>query len=130
MFRLLAAGRRDVSLTTIGLFQPPTQEALDETLARLTKKPGVKATIVLDRNTGAMLKTSGQVSSIRSSRSTGAGSSLSAAAAGDEPSGAQAVEELSALVWNFIKAAGMLVDEIDEEVSQMTWRSCAASMTG
>ncbi|CAI4211127.1 unnamed protein product [Parascedosporium putredinis] len=47
-----------------------THDALDETLGRLSKKPGVKATIVLDRATGSVLKTSGQVSSLRRSRPT------------------------------------------------------------
>lgn len=38
---------------------------LDESLGRLAKKAGVKATIVLDRATGAILKMDGQISSIR-----------------------------------------------------------------
>ena len=40
---------------------------LDETLGRLAKKAGVKATILLDRSTGSILKMEGQISSIRTS---------------------------------------------------------------
>ncbi|CAK7206667.1 hypothetical protein SEUCBS139899_009471 [Sporothrix eucalyptigena] len=42
-----------------------TNDVLDETLGRLAKKAGVKATILLDRATGSILKMEGQISSIR-----------------------------------------------------------------
>lgn len=49
--------------------QSPSPSAhLEETLGRLSKKPGVKGAIVLDRASGAILKTSGQVSSIRKAK--------------------------------------------------------------
>ncbi|KAJ2894235.1 hypothetical protein MKZ38_007820 [Zalerion maritima] len=134
-------------VTMAGPLSQNTADALDETLTRLSKKPGVRATIALDRDTGAILKTSGEVSSIRTSRTgstpslppvmpgTAAGSfsvastiatTTSADANGtgsksglggdlEIPSETQGVEELSALVWNFIKVAGTLVDEIDRE---------------
>ncbi|CAK7218624.1 hypothetical protein SCUCBS95973_003551 [Sporothrix curviconia] len=44
-----------------------TNDVLDESLGRLAKKAGVKATIMLDRATGAILKMEGQISSIRTS---------------------------------------------------------------
>ncbi|CAK7217330.1 hypothetical protein SBRCBS47491_003127 [Sporothrix bragantina] len=44
-----------------------TNDVLDETLGRLAKKAGVKATILLDRATGSILKMEGQISSIRTS---------------------------------------------------------------
>ncbi|KKY38745.1 hypothetical protein UCDDA912_g01275 [Diaporthe ampelina] len=44
-------------------------DALEETLSRLSKKPGVKATIALDRASGTILKTAGQISSLRTSSS-------------------------------------------------------------
>jgi len=39
----------------------------------LTKKPGVKASIVLDRASGAVLKTSGDVSALRTAKSRDGG---------------------------------------------------------
>jgi hypothetical protein len=96
-------------------------DALDETLGRLSKKPGVRATIVLDRASGAILKTNGQVGSIRKTKATGS----SAPAAGpfaNEASGSsanheQGVEELASMIWNFVSTAGSLVEEIDTEVA-------------
>lgn len=97
--------------------QAPLQETLNDTLARITKKPGVKATIALDRSSGAILKTAGQVSSIHTSRTVSStnGGSFSADANDDTLRENQGVEEMSAMVWNFVKAAGTLVDEIDKE---------------
>ncbi|KAK0729811.1 hypothetical protein B0H67DRAFT_596124 [Lasiosphaeris hirsuta] len=99
-------------------------DALEETLGRLSKKPGVKAAIVLDKATGAILKTSGQVSSIRKARPLGSSPALPGQATGSFSSDAgantssgqdQGVEELAAMVWNFISTAGSLVQELDIE---------------
>lgn len=103
-------------------------DALEETLGRLSKKAGVKATMVLDRASGAILKMSGQIASIRRSN----GSSLSGPAAGSFPGDAtnppqqvggggesQGAEELAALVWNFVNSAGGLVQELDTEVGPL-----------
>lgn len=81
-------------------------------MGRLNKKAGVKATIVLDRTSGAILKTSGQILSVRVSKTDG--SSVSGLAEGQTES--QAVEELAAMVWNFVNAAGGLVQDLDSEV--------------
>ncbi|KAL1891753.1 hypothetical protein Sste5346_007503 [Sporothrix stenoceras] len=59
-----------------------TNDVLDETLGRLAKKAGVKATILLDRATGSILKMEGQISSIRTSigsKNSGGGGSNGAA---------------------------------------------------
>ncbi|KAL1843935.1 hypothetical protein VTJ49DRAFT_6878 [Mycothermus thermophilus] len=105
-------------------------DALDETLGRLSKKPGVKAALVLDRESGAILKTSGQINSIHVAKPSGASSS-SAAPAGapsftstnnseangnDSPNPEQqATEEVAAMMWNFVSNAGSLVQELDAE---------------
>ncbi|KAK4133318.1 hypothetical protein BT67DRAFT_450214 [Trichocladium antarcticum] len=95
-------------------------DALDETLGRLSKKAGVRATLVLDRVSGAVLKTNGQIDSIRKTKLPGA--SLSAAGPfsneGDSNSSSnqnQGAEELAAMVWNFVRTAGSLVQELDSE---------------
>ncbi|EON99011.1 hypothetical protein UCRPA7_5406 [Phaeoacremonium minimum UCRPA7] len=92
-------------------------DALEETLGRLLKKPGVKAAIALDRASGAILKTSGQISSIRTSKpqaAQGTGSFATDAATG-QPSETQGAEELAAMVWTFVSTAGSLVQELDSE---------------
>ncbi|KAH8754067.1 hypothetical protein F5883DRAFT_186482 [Diaporthe sp. PMI_573] len=113
-------------------------DALEETLSRLSKKPGVKATIALDRATGTILKTAGHISSLRTSSSqqqqgdsqspTGAAtaSSLSAsttdipassgsAAAAGTGSETKGAEELASMVWAFVNSAGGLVHGLDME---------------
>ncbi|KAL1872342.1 hypothetical protein Daus18300_004312 [Diaporthe australafricana] len=112
-------------------------DALEETLSRLSKKPGVKATIALDRASGAILKTAGQISSLRTSNSqqqqqdaqsstAAAASSLSAstsdipassgsAVAAGTSSETQGAEELASMVWAFVNAAGGLVHGLDTE---------------
>merc|ERR1712000_721165 len=42
--------------------------AMDEMLGRLSRKPGFKAGIVLDRTTGSILKTTGDLSALRTSK--------------------------------------------------------------
>lgn len=100
-------------------------DALEETLGRLSKKPGVKATIVLDRTTGAVLKTNGHVASFRKANSnplglssslpgqtTGSFSSNDGQSTGFETNG---IEEMAAAVWGFIQATDGLVHDLDTE---------------
>ena len=80
--------------------------------------------MVLDRASGAILKTSGQVASIRKPKPLGSALPTQTAAGSSFPSDAgvgasgqdQAVEELAVMVWNFISTAGGLVQELDTEV--------------
>src|SRR5690554_5441488 len=53
------------AIANMASFQLTGQDALDESLDRISKKSGVKATLVLDRTTGSLLKASGQISSLR-----------------------------------------------------------------
>lgn len=99
-------------------------DALEETLGRLSKKPGVKATIALDRTSGAILKTAGQLSLVHTSKSQqqpqtqpedpGAAATAPSEAVDSE---AQGAEELARMVWGFVNAAGGLVEGLDTEVS-------------
>ncbi|KAL2169979.1 hypothetical protein VTG60DRAFT_5449 [Thermothelomyces hinnuleus] len=97
----------------------PGSDALEETLGRLSKKPGVRATIVLDRASGAILKTSGQVGSIRTTKPSSAPVPASGSFNNeDDGSGAkrdQGAEELASMIWNFVSTAGDLVHELDTE---------------
>ncbi|KFY92804.1 hypothetical protein V500_04031 [Pseudogymnoascus sp. VKM F-4518 (FW-2643)] len=87
-----------------------------ESLDRLSKKTGVLATIVLDRTSGAILNTSGTLSSIRST--TGSSQSVPAAVSDDASSGPKdqnGVEELASLVWNYMNATKDLVQGLDAQ---------------
>ena len=94
-------------------------------MGRLSKKPGVTAALILDRATGAILKTSGQIDSIRKNKPSAA--PLPAQTAGSltgEPDGDdgasqdQGADELAAMIWNFVATAGSLVEDLDTEVGQ------------
>ncbi|KAK1966558.1 hypothetical protein LY78DRAFT_657169 [Colletotrichum sublineola] len=96
-------------------------DVLDETLTRLSKKPGVKATVILDRVTGAILRTSGQLSSFNAATlATGQGSFSGEGAAGQQQQQngeeqPQGLEDFAAKVWNWVNASGTLVLDLDTE---------------
>ncbi|UNI24178.1 hypothetical protein JDV02_009946 [Purpureocillium takamizusanense] len=92
-------------------------DALDEKLGRLTRKPGVKASIVLDRASGAVLKTSGDVSALRTAKSRDAATaaSFSNEAPLAEASEAKGIEDFAAMIWTFVHSSGQLVQEADTD---------------
>ncbi|RCI17477.1 hypothetical protein L249_2923 [Ophiocordyceps polyrhachis-furcata BCC 54312] len=92
-------------------------DALDEKLSRLSSKPGVKASIVLDRASGAILKTSGEVSALGTAKSRDAATaaSFSNEAPVAEENEAKGVEDFAAMVWNYVNMSSQLVQEVDGE---------------
>ncbi|RYC62071.1 hypothetical protein CHU98_g4128 [Xylaria longipes] len=104
-------------------------ESMEEALHRLSKKPGVKAWLMLDRSNGAVLKTNGHIAAVRPAKSasnangTGVSPSLPTPAGGSFSTDVQtitnneslAAQELASMVWSFLSTAGSLVDEIDSE---------------
>ncbi|QPH18822.1 hypothetical protein C2857_003922 [Epichloe festucae Fl1] len=92
-------------------------DALEEKLGRLSKKPGVRASIILDRASGAILKTSGELSALRTAKSRDAATaaSFSNEAPAAEASESQGVEDFAAMIWNYVNASGQLVHEVDKE---------------
>lgn len=91
-------------------------DALAETLARLSKKPGVQATLVLEASSGTIIQNSGSFSAFRSSprsNNTGVTTEDSTSMASIE---SQGIEELASMVWSFVKSAGGLVTGLDVEV--------------
>lgn len=83
------------------------------------KKPGVKASIVLDRASGAVLKTSGDLSALGTAKSRDAATaaSFSNEVPAAEQSESKGVEDFAAMVWNFVTTSDQLVQEADKEVS-------------
>ncbi|KAJ4386718.1 hypothetical protein N0V93_009616 [Gnomoniopsis smithogilvyi] len=95
-------------------------DALEETLGRLSKKPGVKATIALDRTTGSILKTAGQISLVHTPKAAQQHpqpppDDPAAVTAAQIDSETQGAEELAGMVWKFVNAAGGLVAGLDGE---------------
>ncbi|KAI1100857.1 hypothetical protein F4804DRAFT_317730 [Jackrogersella minutella] len=97
-------------------------ESIEEALHRLSKKPGVKAWLMLDQTNGAVLKTNGQISAVRPARPINktslpspTGGSFSTDVNVNTHNETQAAQELASMVWSFLSTAGSLVDEIDSE---------------
>ncbi|KAF1962727.1 hypothetical protein CC80DRAFT_512077 [Byssothecium circinans] len=99
------------------------QNTPDEHLAlltRLSQKPGVQSTLVLSRDTGAIVRTSGLISksSAANPNSTLPASNEPASdnyTNGKKESGMQSAEDVASMVWSFISAAGSLVEGLDKE---------------
>jgi dynein light chain roadblock-type len=111
---------RTLSICSVRLL---TAKQSDETLSLLTRlgqKPGVQSTLILSRETGAIVRTSGLISK---SSSPNPNSTLPASSEatgenytnGRKESGIHSAEDVASLVWSFLKAAGSLVDELDKE---------------
>ncbi|KAF2965419.1 hypothetical protein GQX73_g8167 [Xylaria multiplex] len=108
---------------------PVNIDSMEEALHRLSKKPGVKAWLMLDRSNGVVLKTNGQIAAIRPAKSssntnnTGVPPSLPTPTGGSFSSDVHtnpnneslAAQELASMVWSFLSSAGSLVDGIDGE---------------
>lgn len=112
-----------VSESLIGVNQLSDYLQPDETLSlltRLSQKPGVQSTLILSRDTGAIVRTSGLVSN---SSSANPNSTLPASGEttadnytnGRKESGIHSAEDIASAVWKFLGAAGSLVDELDRE---------------
>ncbi|KAI9904110.1 hypothetical protein N3K66_000639 [Trichothecium roseum] len=103
------------------------QDALEEKLNRLARKPGVKASVVIDRSSGSILKTSGDLSALRTSKSRNesTAASFSNEAPAAEESESKGLEDFAALVWNYVNMSGQLVQdmEADDELKLLRLRT-------
>ena len=100
--------------------QVNSQDALEEKLGRLTRKPGVRASLVLDRQSGAILKTSGDASALLTakSRTTSTATTLSTSETPSaEDNESQGMEDFAAMIWTFVKQSSQFVENADQEVT-------------
>jgi dynein light chain roadblock-type len=81
------------------------------------------ATIVMDRSSGALLSTTGNISLSRTSSVADASQSLNTTGnAVDEVSSTgnlEGLERLAAMVWRFVNAADSLVEDLEAEVCSL-----------
>jgi dynein light chain roadblock-type len=97
-----------------------------ESLGRLSKKPGVLATIALDRTSGAILKTTGSISPSRTSTVTATSLVVNATSnTSDDVTGGfedvGGIGQMASMVWSFVRSSAGLVQGLDAEV---TFISC------
>ncbi|KAJ4340618.1 hypothetical protein N0V87_002279 [Didymella glomerata] len=100
------------------------QRSNEETLSlltRLSQKPGVQSTLILSRDTGAIVRTSGLISTSSSANTNGTLPRDSDETLGDNyangrtEGGMQSAEEVASAVWKFFGAAGSLIDGLDKD---------------
>jgi len=99
------------------------QSAPDETLSHLTRlgqKPGVQSTLILSRETGAIVRTSGLISNSSSANPNttlpaSAESKIEGYSNGRKESGIHSAEDVARMAWTFVNSAGSMVEELDKE---------------
>jgi dynein light chain roadblock-type len=89
-------------------------------LTRLSQKPGVQSTLVLSRETGAIIRTSGLISNSStvnpdSAQPVSSESTSEKYTNNRKETGIHSAEDIASLVWSFLKAAGSLVDGLNKE---------------
>ncbi|KAF2083592.1 hypothetical protein K490DRAFT_69645 [Saccharata proteae CBS 121410] len=89
-------------------------------LTRLSQKPGVQSTLVLSRDTGAILQTSGLISNSASANpnSTLPAPTENAAPAyanGRKESGIHSAEDVARMVHRMVEMSGEMAGELEEE---------------
>ncbi|KAF2131078.1 hypothetical protein P153DRAFT_210628 [Dothidotthia symphoricarpi CBS 119687] len=99
------------------------QHSSDETLSlltRLSQKPGVQSTLILSRDTGAIVRTSGLISKISEANPNSTLPASGEANADNyantrKEGGLQSAEDVASMVWSFLNSAGDLLDGLDKE---------------
>lgn len=95
-------------------------------LTRLAQKPGVRGTLILSRDTGAIVRASG-LARQDNINTDDALPALSNAIHEDKEGGAQTAEDIARIVWNFSKLAADMLGELngpaDDEVKLFRIRS-------
>ena len=98
--------------------QPSPSEETQSLLARLSQRPGVQSTLVLSRDTGAIVKSTGLVTPEDVSEDGTAianGAYVNGAEGEVKKKGTRKEEEVAQLVYNFVKSAGSMIAELNGE---------------
>ena len=95
---------------------------MSATIARLSSKAGVVATVVIDSTLGSVIQSSGHyslsraVSAAKSSASVNTTRSGTETGLGQIATGSSELEELAAMVWKYVKSTESLIADLDSEV--------------
>lgn len=100
--------------------QPSPSEETQNLLARLSQRPGVQSTLILSRDTGAIVRSSGLVTAEDVGEDgTAAGPTNGTYVNGtDDESkkkGTRKAEEVARLVYSFVQSAGSMIEELNGE---------------
>ena len=98
--------------------QPSPSEETQNLLARLSQRPGVQSTLILARDTGAIVRASGLITP-EEIGDDGTAPTNGAYVNGTEEEvkkkGTRKAEEVAQLVYKFVKSAGSMIEELNGE---------------
>ena len=96
--------------------QPSPSEETQNLLARLSQRPGVQSTLILSRETGAILRSSGLITPEEIGEDGTAptnGAFMNGTEGEVKKKGTRNAEEVASLVYSFVKSAGDMIEELN-----------------
>lgn len=100
--------------------QPSRSEETAALLARLSQRPGVQSTLILSRDTGAIVRSTGLITAEEISEE---GESVPSGIGGTDTEGkrkgTRKAEAVANLVWNFVKNAKETTEELNGESDEV-----------
>lgn len=89
-------------------------------LARLSQRPGVQSTLILSRDTGAIVRSTGLITAEDiSEESESASNGIGGTDTEGKKKGTRSAEAVARLVWNFVKNAGETTEELNGESDEV-----------
>lgn len=103
--------------------QPSPSEETQNLLARLSQRPGVQSTLILARDTGAIVRSSGLITAEEIGEDGTAaaptnGTYVNGNDGETKKKGTRKAEEVARLVYGFVRSAGEMVVELNGEVDE------------
>jgi predicted regulator of Ras-like GTPase activity (Roadblock/LC7/MglB family) len=101
--------------------QPTPSEETASLLARLSQRPGVQGTLILSRDTGAIVRSSGLITDEEDGEGEAARPTSSDPTNGTDGEttknlkGTRRAEDVARLVWRFVQSAGTMIEELNGE---------------
>lgn len=98
--------------------QPSPSEETQNLLARLSQRPGVQSTLILARDTGAIVRASGLITPEEIGEDGTAptnGTYVNGTDGEVKQKGTRKAEEVARLVYKFVKSAGSMIEELNGE---------------
>ena len=98
--------------------QPSPSEETQNLLARLSQRSGVQSTLILARDTGAIVRASGLITADEIAEDGAAPTNEAYVNGSDgevKKRGTRKAEEVAQLVYTFVKSAGSMIEELNGE---------------
>jgi len=101
--------------------QPSPTEETSALLARLSQRPGVQSTLILSRDTGAIVRSTGLITAedIAEEGDSVPNGITDAEGKKKKRKGTRNADDVARLVWNFVKSAGEMTEELNGESDEV-----------